>query len=154
MRKKILFILPAVLFALLTAAGNCSAQTADSTVATQFISLNDQGKYTEAAKLMAPSFLAMVSPDNLEKIWHYHVEPHGMFHGVVSVKQMQQGKIFAVFPTCLYDKADITFAFAFDDNHQIAGFHVDTIAPAGDATPAPKAIYEPAGHAAKSFDGH
>lgn len=154
MRKRILFILPIVLLALLTAAGNCSAQTTDSTVATQFISLNDQGKYTEAAKLMAPSFLAMVSPDNLEKIWYYHVAPHGKFHGIVSVKQMQQGKIFAVFSTCLYDKADITFAFAFDDNHQIAGFHVDTIVSTGNAASAPKAIYEPAGHATKSFDGH
>lgn len=154
MRKKILFVLPAVLFALLSVAGNCSAQAADSTVAAQFISLNDQGKYTEAAKLMAPSFLAMVSPDNLEKIWYYHVEPHGKFHGIVSVKQMQQGKFFAIFSTCLYDKADITFAFAFDNNHQIAGFHVDTVAPAGNVTSAPKAIYEPADNAAKSSDGH
>lgn len=154
MKKKILFILSGALFAFLFTAGNCSAQAADSTVATQFISLNDQGKYTEAAKLMAPSFLAMVSPDNLEKIWYYHVEPHGKFHGVVSVRQMQQGKVFAVFSTCLYDKADITFAFAFDGNHQIAGFHVDTIVPTGNAVSAPKAIYEPASHTAKSSDGH
>lgn len=154
MKKKIFFMLPAALFAILMAAGNCSAQVSDSTVATQFISLNDQGKYTEAAKLMSPAFLAMVSPDNLEKIWFYHVEPHGKFHGIVSVRQMQQGKIYAVFPTCLYDKADITFAFAFDDNHQIAGFHVDYVTPKKNIEPTAKAIYEPAGNTAKPSDGH
>ncbi|MGH2644074.1 MAG: DUF3887 domain-containing protein, partial [Chitinophagaceae bacterium] len=129
MKKKVVFILTGILFATFFATANCSAQEADSTIATQFIALNDQGKYIEAAKLMTPAFLAMVSPDNLGNIWHYHVMPHGRFHGVISVREIQQGKIYAVFPTCLYDKADITFAFAFDDNHQIAGFHVDTVTP-------------------------
>lgn len=150
MKKKISFIISGVLFSLLLAAGNCSAQTADSTVATQFIMLNDQGQYAEAAKLMSPAFLEMVSSDNLGKVWSYHVEPHGKFHGIISVRQMQQGKIFAVFPTCRYDNADITFAFAFDDDHQIAGFHVDTVTPTAGESTAPKAIY----HAAGSADGH
>lgn len=149
MKKRFSFILSGTLVLVFLLAMNpCHAQTADSTVANQFISLSDEGNYTEASKLMSPGFQGMISPDNLQKIWYYHVQPHGKFHGVLSVREMQQGKIYAVFPTCRYDHATITFAFAFDDNHQIAGFHVDTVVPnaQSDATSVPKAIYHPEGH--------
>lgn len=154
MKKKNFFILTGVLFASLMVFNHCDAQQADSTIANQFITLNDQGKYTEAAKLMAPTFLAMVSPDNLSKIWYYHVAPHGKSHGVTAVKEMQQGKIYAVFSTCHYDNADITFAFAFDDNHQIAGFHVDNIISKENTASAPKAIYQPAGNDTGASENH
>lgn len=154
MKNKIFFLISGILLPMFIAAGNCSAQTADSGIAAQFIMLNDQGKYTEAAKLMSPSFLEMVTPGNLEKIWYYHVKPQGGFHKVVSVREMQQGKFYAVFPTCRFDKADVTFAFAFDDNHQIAGFHVDTVTPQTNAEPAPKAVYHPSGNTTEDSQKH
>lgn len=155
MKTKASFILTGICaLTFLFAVVPCSAQVGDSAIAARFITLNNQGNYEEASRLMSPSFLQMVSPDNLEKMWYYHVMPQGKFHRVISIREMQQGKIYAVFPTCQYDKADITFAFAFDDNHQIAGFHVDTVAPKPNTGSAPKAIYQPSGNSSEDSQGH
>ncbi|MGH2642594.1 MAG: DUF3887 domain-containing protein [Chitinophagaceae bacterium] len=125
MKKKLFFVLLAV-FAVTFLFGTsyCNAQTADSTIAAKFISLSNRGKFDETGKFFSPAFLEMYTPGDVRELWYYLVQPQGRFHGIISVKEMQQGKSYAVFPTCRYDNADITFAFAFDQNHQISGFHL------------------------------
>lgn len=130
MKKKFLLISSSLLVTLLLISTHCcSAQSADSTIADQFISLCNNGQFDEAGKFFSPAFLVMYKPGDARGLWHYIVEPQGKFQGIISIKEMQEGKSYAVFSACRYDRADITYAFAFDSSHQITGFHLFSITP-------------------------
>lgn len=105
----------------------CNAQTEDSAIADQFIALSNHGKFDLAGKFFSPAFLEMYKPGDARGLWYYIVQPQGRFRKIVSIKEMQEGKSYAVFPTCRYERAVITYAFAFDSSHQITGFHLYSI---------------------------
>ncbi|TAN15060.1 MAG: alpha/beta fold hydrolase [Chitinophagaceae bacterium] len=100
----------------------CHAQEPDTLLAEKFMDLNNTGRFSEAKEMFAASIRPQLPPDVLKKTWELLNKKYGKYRGIESMEVIRVDTFRHVRTICDFEKAEITFSFAFNPSHWLYGF--------------------------------